>query len=369
MLLKSKFETETYMDQNNLPSVSIIVLNYNGLQYLKDCFSSLLALDYPNDKFEIVMVDNGSTDGSVHFTETNFPAVRIVRLDKNYGFAKGNNIGADHAKFEYLAFLNNDTVVDRKWLIALVEGAMADGGLIVNSKVLYLHNKNIFNIGRGYINFWGAGICKGAGEDHMIYNEPVYVIHPTGCSMLLKKDDFNGIGKFDEDFFAYHEDVDFGWRAWIYGYRIKYIPSSIVYHKSGGTAGAFSPFKAYMITRNTLFYILKNCQAARLFPTLFLNMLFDVLVSLYFLLPFKSIRLPYAESAKVSLAILKGMLFFLTGMPRYIRKRRAIQAGRIIDDKRLVRMGVIMTFGESFRNLANASARSVNRLIKSAGSA
>ena len=355
------------MDQNNrkqdLPYISVIVLNYNGLRHLEGCFSSLESLDYPRDRFEIIMVGNGSTDSSVLFAAQKFPRVRIVKLDKNYGFSKGNNMGAESANYPYIAFLNNDTVVHKDWLYGLA-ASLKQERLIVNSKMVYFHDRGILNQGRGYLYRWGIGFCKGAGEDESLFNEPVYIHHATGGSMLLRKDDFIEIGKFDEDFFAYHEDVDFGWRAWIYGYKISYTPASVGYHKTGRTMGGFSSYKTYLVARNTLSYILKNCGSKYLFSMLVMNLLFLFLLSFFFLLPFKPIPLRYGDSVKRSLAILKGIYSFAAIIPLNIKKRRKIQAKRAVSDKRLFEAGVIMSFAESVSYMMSNNFKTVKYLIE-----
>lgn len=347
----------------NLPYISVIVLNYNGLRYLEDCFSSLEGINYPRDRLEIIMVDNGSTDNSVLSVSQKFPHINIVKLDKNYGFSKGNNIGVEYAKYSNIAFLNNDTVVHKDWLVELA-AAIQKERLIVNSKIVYFHNRKILNQGIGCLNRWGIGFCKGSGEDESLYSNAAYIFHPTGGSMLLKKSDFVKIGKFDEDFFAYHEDIDFGWRAWLYGYEILYEPASIVYHKAGGTGGAFSSYKTYLITRNTLSYILKNCELKYLFSMLLLNISFLFLLSIFFLLPLKPIPLGYGDSVKRALAIYKGIYNFLTIIPMNIRKRREIQAKRVMGDKKLIEMGIIMPFWESIRYTLKNNFKTVKYLIE-----
>lgn len=347
-----------------IPSVSIIILNHNGRRFLNDCFASLGFIDYPKDKYEVIMVDNGSTDDSVRFTAERFPGVRIVRLDKNYGFSKGADIGAGQVRNDYVVFLNNDTMVDAGWLKEMASVITRQAGLIVNSKVVYFHDRNILNIGRGYINSFGSGVCIGAGEDHSLYSGQVFIHHATGCSMMVAKEDFRKIGGFDEDFFAYHEDVDFGWRSWMYGFKIIYCPGSVVYHKSGGTAGAVSAYKTYLITRNTLFYILKNCQLRYLFIMLPANILFDLAAAAFFLFPFRRTGLSYLQSVKISFAIIKGMVSFVPGIPLFLAKRRAIQAKRIVGDGELRKMGLILSVKDSFSNLAINNFKAVKHLVR-----
>jgi len=352
------------ISQKGIPSVSVIILNYNGRRHLEDCFGSIVDINYPKDKVEVIMVDNGSTDGSVAMVEEHFSGVHIVNLESNLGFSKGNNIGVQNAKNEYVAFLNNDTIVDKDWLWGLVFAVQKEPRLIVNSKVAYFHRRGILNIGRGYMNSWGVGFCKGAGEPHDRYDKTEYIHHATGGSMLMKRRDFIELGGFDEDFFAYHEDVDFGWRAWICGYKILYVPGSIVYHKSGGTAGAFSPLKTYLITRNTLTYIVKNRESLLFFPMLLTNIFFDLVAVIYFASPLKRLPLRYGQSLKISWAILSGILGFMALLPQAFRKRSVIQRKRKESDKILMEKGLIMPFAESVRYLFKSQFRAVECLIE-----
>ena len=145
------------MNNDNLPFISIIVVNYNGKHFLGECFASLENLEYPKDKFEVILVDNASTDGSVQYVRENFSRVNILQLDKNYGFCKPNNDGVKLANGEYVVFLNNDTVVTKEWLFELVKGALSEEQLAsCASKMLYYDRRNAINTAGGKLTIIGG---------------------------------------------------------------------------------------------------------------------------------------------------------------------------------------------------------------------
>jgi GT2 family glycosyltransferase len=217
--------------------VSIIIVNWNGKQYLGKCLDSVLAQAYKS--FEIVLVDNASTDGSIEFVRKRYPSqigskkIKIILNNKNYGFAKGGNIGIAHSKWEYLVFLNQDTRVDKNWLAALVNAAEKNPrAMLFGSKILDFGGKKIQYAG-GEIDFFISPYWVGAGEhDKKEFNEEKEVHAVSGASFLLKRSLLNKLKYcFDESYFAYFEEVDLCWRASLLGYTILYIPSSRCYHR------------------------------------------------------------------------------------------------------------------------------------------
>jgi len=245
----------------NYPSVSIITVNLNGKKYLKDLFKSLYSLNYPQEKLEIILVDNNSTDGSVEYVKNSYPEVKIIKNNYNTGFAVANNLGARQAKGQYLAFLNNDMKVDCNWLIELIKPIYGDKEVIcAGSKVLSIDGKNLDFAG-SMINFEGKGFQIDYGLDIKkdTHHQYCFIPFANGGSMLVKKDVFLESGGFDEDFFAYYEDVDFGWRLWVLGYRVVFAPKSIAYHFHHGTSNIFSDDKLrFLKERNALYSVFKN---------------------------------------------------------------------------------------------------------------
>ena len=244
----------------DLPSISVIIVNYNGRAFLPVCLDSLYKMDYPQDKLELILVDNNSSDGSVDYIQESFPRVKILRMDENYGFCKPNNEGARIAGGEYLVFLNNDTGVTSGWLRALVQPALEDADVIsVASKMLYYDRRDTINTAGGKITIIGGGFYRGYGDkDGAKYDEPGYTGFGCAAGVLVRRDFFLDSGGFDEDYFAACEEHDLGWRAWLYGYKVAYAPAAVMYHREGGTFGNrnnFDPAKVYLNTRNRLFNI------------------------------------------------------------------------------------------------------------------
>ena len=249
------------------PEVSIIIVNYNGLNYLHDCFSSLMEIDYPKELLEYIMVDNGSTDGSVKYMERRFPDVQILRNTSNRGYAGANNQAAKAANGKILAFLNNDMKVHSLWLKTLIHKFIesSDDLVCVSSKILNYEGNKIDFIGGGFTPFgisFQVDFGKPVGEiDNQTENRERELLFGCGGSMAIKKNVFIECGGFDEDYFAYLEDVDLGWRLRIMGYRILYVPESIAFHKQRGTGKKIPLHQLeFMFERNRIFTIIKNTE-------------------------------------------------------------------------------------------------------------
>jgi GT2 family glycosyltransferase len=252
------------LTRDDLPFVSVIIVNFNGKRFLADCLDSLATQTYPLARFEIILVDNGSADDSVDFVQSHYPSVRVHATGVNLGFAGGNNAGFLAARGELLALLNNDTVVEPRWLEALV-AAMTQGDRIgaVASKILLKHDPSRINsVGLDlYRTGWGAD--RGYLQvDEGQFDEPAEVFGACGASVLLSRAMLDDIGLFDERFFMYYEDLDLAWRARRRGWSIRYTPASVVYHVHCGSSGEASPFFVYHVERNRAFVHLKNAPLA-----------------------------------------------------------------------------------------------------------
>ena len=246
------------------PDVSVVIVNYNGRKYLYDCLSSLSTLDYPGDKLEILLVDNGSSDGSGEYVARHFPDVRLLRLPQNMGFARGNNIGVQAAQGEYVAFLNTDMRVDPGWLTELVRVVQSESDVVcVGSKILSWDG-NALDFAGGALNFYGMGFQpeeSPSGEA----DTPYEVLFACGGAMLINRQVFLESGGFDENYFAYFEDVDLGWRLWLLGYRVLLAPRSIAFHHGHATGKRFASEKrALLYERNALYTVIKNYESRNL---------------------------------------------------------------------------------------------------------
>ena len=268
----------------SLPTVSIIVLNYNGRKYLDNCFDSLEKISYPKNKTEFIMVDNASSDGSVSYVTKKYPWIRILSLDKNYGFTRGNNEGVKVASGEYVVFLNNDVMVDPNWLTELVKTVLPKPEMIVTSKSLFFDKREVIDHIGSKATIIGRSFCLNFGrKDDNVEKSPKFVVQPYGASMLVKKKIFEKIGKFDEDYVTSLEDTDFGLRAWLLGYEIMYVPSSVFYHVGGGTGGWGNRISEIMVfhgTKNSYLNILKNYDFKHTVQGVIISLLYNVLAIL-----------------------------------------------------------------------------------------
>jgi len=339
------------------PLISISIVNLNGREYLKDCLSSIKSLNYPQNKLEIILVDNGSSDDSVKFTSENYPDVKIIKNSKNLGFAAANNQAAKAARGEYIAFLNNDTKVDKNWLIELLRPIYRDREVVVSgSKVLSMDGKNLDFVG-GMINFEGKGfqIDYGVLTSKDIHNQYKYLPFANGGALLASRQVFLDTGGFDEDFFAYYEDVDFGWRLWVLGYRVVFAPKSIVYHVHHGTSKVFSEDKLrFLKERNSLYSVFKNyddenlaksfsATLASVFNRIFVDFKFDYTRYYDFnIYDSKSTEelsqrmdkeIADIKMSKEPLASFMAVKDFFSNLSRLKEKRKAIQKKRKRDDK------------------------------------
>jgi GT2 family glycosyltransferase len=254
--------TPTAATPAELPSVTVIVLNYNGLRHLEPCFISLVGLDYPSNKLDLLLVDNASSDGSVGFMRDRFPEVAIVETGSNLGFAAGNNYGAERASGEYVAFLNNDTRVEPNWLIEMVKSVLAGrpSGIVCTSSLMLDWEGKSIDFQAAGVNFHGFGFQPSWGKPYVEGTiKPRDILFACGGSMLIDRAVFLAAGGFDPDYFAFFEDVDLGWRLWLLGYRVTLTPTAITYHRHHGTAGQIPGHRMYVLyERNALYTIYKN---------------------------------------------------------------------------------------------------------------
>lgn len=258
-----------------MATVTVIVLNYNGLDYLADCFASLTALTYPD--LELMLVDNASSDGSTAYMQTHYPTVTLVQSDTNLGFAGGNNLGAAHATSDYVIFLNNDMRVPTDFVTHLVDAVHAAPDIVcVGAKILNWDGSQ-FDFTGSAGHFAGFAYQEGVGEpyDEAQYNESGPMLFACGGAMLIDRQIFLDVGGFDDDFFALFEDFDLGWRLWLLGYRVMFAPKAIAYHHHHGTLNKFTNlWKQVLYKRNSIYAALKNYSdenLGKILPTILLG--------------------------------------------------------------------------------------------------
>jgi len=304
--------------------VAVIIVNWNGKQYLNRCLSAVLAQTYP--RVEIILVDNGSTDGSVDFVREHFPTVKIIPSLTNVGFAAGNNLGIRATDTAYVATLNNDTEVDPNWLSELVRAMESDPRIgMCASKMLFFDDRTL--IDSAGVSMDAAGVAwdrQGGERDHDQQSAPVEVFGACAGAALYRRSMLDQIALpppsqdgqpqfFDEDFFIYLEDVDLAWRAQLAGWRCLYVPTARVLHVHSATMQEGSPFKNYLLGRNRLWTLIKNYPTSQLLRALPAILFYDLSASFYALL----VRGDTSPG--------QGRLAGLRGMPAMLAKRAYVQ--------------------------------------------
>ncbi len=252
-------ETMREIDSNQ-PSVGIVLLTYNQLDYTKDCIQSIMENTYYN--YRVIVVDNFSKDGTdVYFNHLADNKIKYIRNDENWGFATGNNIGIRFCfnnHFDYVLVMNNDVLVDRDFLTTLVNSANnQNGDFVMSGKILYQHDKSRIWYAGGYFSYlWGIGKQAGMGkEDVPKFNDKKKVQCITGCMMFAPTRVFQKYGLFREEFFIYMEDTELNLKYLRNNVDIVYEPHSVIYHRvgAGKKVLAYTPFYLYHITRNRIF--------------------------------------------------------------------------------------------------------------------
>jgi GT2 family glycosyltransferase len=237
--------------------VSVVIVNWNGMDYLEECLASVQRQTYP--RIELVVIDNGSTDGSREWMHTLSPQdCRLIEFPTNTGFAAGVNAGIKSSNGEYVALLNSDAVADPAWLGHLVASLSNPGFGMAASKILFYENRDVIDKA-GHLFFPdGLNRGRGAGEpDHGQYDQPGEIFFPDGCAALYRKAMLDDIGLFDEQFFAYGDDADLGLRARWRGWKCSYSPEARVYHHHSRSLGKYSPQKALLVERNRFWVAVK----------------------------------------------------------------------------------------------------------------
>lgn len=300
------------------PEVSVVVVTWNGKRFLDDCLGAVAA--QRGVRVETMLVDNASTDGTVAHVRDRFPAVRVVTLPENRGFAAASNVGAREARAPLVAFLNNDTIAEPGWLQALARGLdPARGVALATSRIVYMHDPHV-------IDSAGDGVLRSGGAFKRLHGQPVSeaaesmeVFGACGAACLLPKKVFDELGGFDERFFASHEDVDLSYRARLRGYRVMYVADAVVRHHGSATLGRVSARAVYYGQRNLEWVYLKNSPASILWRTLPGHLLYNAAAAAYFV------------RAGRGMAFLRGKIAALGGAPAILRARGPVQRSRRVE--------------------------------------
>lgn len=311
------------------PLVFVIVINYNGVKYLKTCLSSLAQQTYSN--YKIVVFDNASTDNSVEFIQQNFPNIRIIQAGKNFGFAEGNNFAMKFALDQgasYFFLVNNDTEAKMDLVEKLVNSAESDDSLgIVGPSVFALQNKYSIQERGVTIDRFGYPL---AIKNASLNGDCVFFV--SGCAMLIKVELIRKIGLFDKEYFMFVEDLDLCWRAQLAGYKIIVNEKAVIYHASGGSisggvikAASYKTNvrRVFLREKNTIRTLIKNYNTYNMITTV------SFYVALLFFECFLWIFLLKPNTAK---NIVKAIFWNIQNLPQTFNQRAKIQSIRKIND-------------------------------------
>lgn len=302
-------------------TTAVVILNWNGEKYLQQ-FLPVLLEHTAIPGVEIVVADNASTDNSLEVLRTDFPTVRTIVLDKNYGFAGGYNKAFEQIEADYFVLLNSDVEVTAHWLEPLV-GYMDENKDVAacQPKILSYDQRTHFEhagASGGYIDRFGFPFCRGrifgvAEEDKGQYDDVVEVFWATGACMVVRSNLFKKVGGLDDVFFAHMEEIDLCWRFKSRGYKVKCIPQSKVYHIGGGTLNVESPHKTYLNFRNNLLMLYKNLPNDLLKPVMTARLMFDYLAAF---------QLFITGKPKNAISVMKARTDFNKMMPDFEEKRK-----------------------------------------------
>lgn len=305
---------------------SVIIPNWNGIHLLRVCLASLKWQTYQN--FEIIVVDNGSTDSSLDFIKKSYPQVKIIKLSKNTGFAYAVNRGIEKAKGKFIILLNNDTEVTRLCIAKLVETAKKHPEVsFIAPKILNFYNRGIIDSAGDWIDEVGHADNIGRGEkDGKKYSSPGLIFLVTGAGCLIRAEAFRKIGFFDEDYFMYFEDVDWCFRAQLRGLTGWYEPSAKIYHINRASSSKVKSFTEYLQFRNLTMTILKDFPKGLLMQRVTWLRIFWVNIN--------TVRF-FAKRGYLWEA-LKSEFYILFHLFTILKKRSKIQSSKLVSDEYII---------------------------------
>lgn len=298
--------------------LSIVILNWNGHALLEQYLPSVIK--YAAGA-EVIVADNASTDGSVAFVKENYPVVKIIQNTVNGGFAKGYNDALKNVEADIYCLLNSDVEVTENWLDPILKAFKEiPEAAIIQPKILDLLRQDHFEYAGaagGFLDRYGYPFCRGRifqalEKDEGQYNDIKEIFWATGACMFIKREVFNSLGGFDEDYFAHQEEVDLCWRAQNAGYKVYYVGASEVFHLGGSTLSNMNPKKTYLNFRNSLFSITKNLPGKKAIPIILARLVLDGVAAVRFIFQLK---------VNHCFAILRAHLSYYRNFRKTYRKR------------------------------------------------
>jgi len=306
-----------------MPKTAVVILNWNGKNFLEKFLSSVIQYS-DNQNVELYVADNNSSDNSVQFLTDNYPKIKLILLDKNYGFADGYNKALNQIEADYFVLLNSDVEVTENWIFPIINYMEKNENVAaVQPKILSYNNKEYFEYAGaagGFIDKLGYPFCKGriiseVEKDEGQYDNITEIFWATGACMFIRASLYKEIGGLDGNFFAHMEEIDLCWRLKNAGYKIVYSNESKIYHVGGGTLGSESPHKLFLNYRNNLLLLYKNLPTSKLFFTIYFRLLLDGLSGLVYLMSFKF---------SFFFAVIKAHFDFYSKIPIFRKKRKKL---------------------------------------------
>lgn len=300
--------------------VAVVILNWNGMDFLRKFLPSVI--EHSLEDADIYVADNCSTDDSISVIENEFKEVRIIRNDKNYGFAGGYNVSLQHIRADYYILLNSDIEVTSGWIKPVIRLMESDKSIAAcQPRLLSYHEKDKFEYAGaagGFIDKYGYPFCRGRlfqtiETDTGQFNDNAEIFWATGACMFVRAPVYRELGGLDERFFAHMEEIDFCWRAKMEGYRIMYCPGSTVYHVGGGTLPKRSSRKTFFNMRNNNIMLLKNLPSNRLVKVFIARLFLDGIAAFKFLVD---------GGISDFFAVIRAHLHFYRYIPQIIKERK-----------------------------------------------
>ena len=313
--------------------IAVVILNWNGAKLLEQFLPSVIAY---SDEANIYLADNASTDNSIAVIKEQFPSVKIIQNEGNFGFAMGYNVALRTIEEPYYALVNSDIEVTENWLspiLSLFDNEPNIG--IIQPKILDYKNKECFEYAGaagGYIDSYGYPYCRGRifdtlEKDNHQYEDETEIFWASGACFFIRKEIYRKLNGFDPDFFAHQEEIDLCWRAFNLGYSAKYTSKSVVYHVGGATLNQSNPKKTFLNFRNSLLMLLKNLPSNQLVPILFMRLTLDGIAGIQFIFKGK-----FAHC----FAVLKAHFYFYHLINYTLKKRGTIQKENYFHTKSIV---------------------------------
>ncbi|TRX65772.1 glycosyltransferase family 2 protein [Carboxylicivirga sp. M1479] len=304
-----------------MSKTAVVILNWNGRALLEK-FLPIVVKHSNIPDVDVIVADNASTDESVNFLNEHYPMIRIIELDKNYGFAGGYNKALQELDADYYVLLNSDVAPETNWLAPLIKAMEENDKLgACMPKIRAYHVPQSFEYAGasgGFIDIFGYPFCRGRildsiEEDNEQYNEPMSVFWASGAALMINAQLYKKSGGLDASFFAHMEEIDLCWRIRNMGYDIQVIPSSEVLHVGGATLSQQSSHKTYLNFRNNLLMLVKNLPGNIVLPIVFMRMVLDGVAGLHFILK---------GELKFFTAVLKAHFSFYARLPKVISQRK-----------------------------------------------